>query len=692
MIKLLKLKFQNVGRFVEMQSIDFTNKSKLLQFDAKNENTGGSSGSGKSTVFQCIDLLLGINGASAATLQSRLTKSGFFIEGEFLINDIPVTISRSKKDGLIVRTPTETVEGNAKIAEEKIDSLLGIPRKLFGKMVHKKQKEGGFFLELTAKESYDFMVDCLGLQEWESKLDKINAFSKEKELTLIQLQNQIKNNEELLGKYESDLSSITKPAEIDQNDLDAKLDINLKALDQAKSNINTFKAQLAQELQNIELEKNSKIPPKPEIAVDKELDVLKQELNSIASKELEERSALNSALIEEKIKNAQIALTNISKKEVELENKVNKVKELKKQKEHIVAATCPTCSQKWVGESAIKKVEQLSAEIVNLTAEIVQFKDMIGKKDIITKALDGLRLEKENNDKMLSEIAVKYAEMKAAINNKISNLKNLESQALIEWNSKRLEVINKYDNLAREKERHFQNLIGVNQETQRMCENDINNIRSLKDNYQKQLSAYNQMTSAIGVRISELKEKIAQDRASEAIIQKNLLVAAESHRAVKNYTLQIFQDTLNFIGEYATQILNAVPAMSNATLYFENCKETKTGKIKDEINCIINLDGENNINIKTLSGGERTAVDLAVDLAVIEVLESQAGKGADWIVLDEPFTGLDSVGCEAAIDIIKQIGLKKRIIIVDHNPEVKEVIEESIMVHRRGSESNIVGG
>jgi DNA repair exonuclease SbcCD ATPase subunit len=559
-------------------------------------------------------------------------------------------------------------------------------------MVHKKQKEGGFFLELTAKESYDFMVDCLGLQEWESKLDKINAFSKEKELTLIQLQNQIKNNEELLGKYESDLSSITKPAEIDQNDLDTKLDIALRALDQAKSNIDTFKNQLAQELQNIELEKNSKIPPKPEMAVDKELDVLKQELNSIASKELEERSALNSAPIEEKIKNAQIALTNISKKEVELENKVNKVKELKKQKEHIVAATCPTCSQKWVGESAVKKVEQLSTEIANLTAEIVQFKDIISKKDIITKALDGLRLEKENNDKMLSEIAVKYAEIKAAINNKISNLKNLESQALIEWNSKRLEVINKYDNLAREKERHFQNLIGVNQETQRMCENDINNIRSLKDNYQKQLSAYNQMTSAIGVRISELKEKIAQDRASEAIIQKNLLVAAESHRAVKNYTLQIFQDTLNFIGEYATQILNAVPAMSNATLYFENCKETKTGKIKDEINCIINLDGENNINIKTLSGGERTAVDLAVDLAVIEVLESQAGKGADWIVLDEPFTGLDSVGCEAAIDIIKQIGLKKRIIIVDHNPEVKEVIEESIMVHRRGSESNIVGG
>lgn len=692
MIKLLKLKFQNVGRFVEMQSIDFTNKSKLLQFDAKNENTGGSSGSGKSTVFQCIDLLLGINGASAATLQSRLTKSGFFIEGEFLINDIPVTISRSKKDGLIVRTPTETVEGNAKIAEEKIDSLLGIPRKLFGKMVHKKQKEGGFFLELTAKESYDFMVDCLGLQEWESKLDKINAFSKEKELTLIQLQNQIKNNEELLGKYESDLSSITKPAEIDQNDLDTKLDIALRALDQAKSNIDTFKNQLAQELQNIELEKNSKIPPKPEMAVDKELDVLKQELNSIASKELEERSALNSAPIEEKIKNAQIALTNISKKEVELENKVNKVKELKKQKEHIVAATCPTCSQKWVGESAVKKVEQLSTEIANLTAEIVQFKDIISKKDIITKALDGLRLEKENNDKMLSEIAVKYAEIKAAINNKISNLKNLESQALIEWNSKRLEVINKYDNLAREKERHFQNLIGVNQETQRMCENDINNIRSLKDNYQKQLSAYNQMTSAIGVRISELKEKIAQDRASEAIIQKNLLVAAESHRAVKNYTLQIFQDTLNFIGEYATQILNAVPAMSNATLYFENCKETKTGKIKDEINCIINLDGENNINIKTLSGGERTAVDLAVDLAVIEVLESQTGKGADWIVLDEPFTGLDSVGCEAAIDIIKQIGLKKRIIIVDHNPEVKEVIEESIIVHRRGSESSIIGG
>lgn len=156
--------------------------------------------------------------------------------------------------------------------------------------------------------------------------------------------------------------------------------------------------------------------------------------------------------------------------------------------------------------------------------------------------------------------------------------------------------------------------------------------------------------------------------------------------------MQIFQDSLNFVGSYATKLLNSVPAMANATLYFENCKETKTGKIKDEINCILNIDGENDINIKTLSGGERTAVDIAVDLSIVEMLESQLGIGADWMVLDEPFEGMDVMGIEAIVEVIKQAGVNKRIILVDHHSETKEIVDHTINIVRNGSESSVVGG
>jgi DNA repair exonuclease SbcCD ATPase subunit len=80
--------------------------------------------------------------------------------------------------------------------------------------------------------------------------------------------------------------------------------------------------------------------------------------------------------------------------------------------------------------------------------------------------------------------------------------------------------------------------------------------------------------------------------------------------------------------------------MKSASIYFEGCKETNKGILKDEVNAILNLDGENEINIKTLSGGEETAAELAVDLAVIEMIEHKVGKGANFFILDEPFTGL----------------------------------------------------
>jgi DNA repair ATPase RecN len=49
----------------------------------QNNNTGGSSGAGKSTVFNALDFLLGLNDLPVTVLQSRLTKSGISVIGEF---------------------------------------------------------------------------------------------------------------------------------------------------------------------------------------------------------------------------------------------------------------------------------------------------------------------------------------------------------------------------------------------------------------------------------------------------------------------------------------------------------------------------------------------------------------------------------------------------------------------------------
>ena len=74
MIKLLSLTFNNIRCFTTEQTVVFEGRDKLIQVDGKNNNTGGSSAAGKSTVFMALDYLLGINDISVTILQSRLTK------------------------------------------------------------------------------------------------------------------------------------------------------------------------------------------------------------------------------------------------------------------------------------------------------------------------------------------------------------------------------------------------------------------------------------------------------------------------------------------------------------------------------------------------------------------------------------------------------------------------------------------
>ncbi len=164
MLKLKSLKISNVGRFVGDHVVDLSSRPNLVQVDAVNKNTGGSSGSGKSTIFNSLEYLLGVNHLPATVLQSRLTKNSMSVSGDFDLDGKSLTVIRSKSDGLSIKLDgVEIVSGNNKAAEERLDAILGIPRDLLRKMIHKRQKEGGVFLYLTPKVSHAFLVEVLDL-------------------------------------------------------------------------------------------------------------------------------------------------------------------------------------------------------------------------------------------------------------------------------------------------------------------------------------------------------------------------------------------------------------------------------------------------------------------------------------------------------------------------------------------------
>ena len=129
--------------------------------------------------------------------------------------------------------------------------------------------------------------------------------------------------------------------------------------------------------------------------------------------------------------------------------------------------------------------------------------------------------------------------------------------------------------------------------------------------------------------------------------------------------------------------------VQHSTVRLVGTKETKDGKVKEEVNAVIDSDGEESIPMKSFSGGEESAIDLAVDLAVIDFVENRANKGIDIFILDEPFTGLDSVNIEQILEVLKNANINKKLMIVDHNPIIAEFMSDKIKVVRTGATSVI---
>lgn len=685
MLSLKRVTFNNIGRFVEEQTVRFDELGNLVRGDGHNKNTGGSSGAGKTTIFNAIDYGLGISDIPATELQSRLTKSAMYVETEYDINGKTLILRRSKKEGFTLKYGDEMVSGNVKMAEERLDEIIGIPRKLFKKMVHKKQKEGGFFLNLTAKESYDFLMNALGLEKFNLRTAKIDEDIKEINTRIIQLGHAITALEQSIEEFEELQEFEKEPkCEVSKEDIES-LKKELSDCEQELSKANTEKSK---ELEALE----SKRPVKPESTVKENPKIKEIDDLLVAKKEEKQKVLLNhlnkKKQIQEAADKVKSQLSEIPHAKQKIERKASEMKKLMAEKQHIEEQKCPTCKQKWAGDSASTKVSEINETLSKLKSEIIEHKAIVDNEpslksnlERVTKILQSMEDQSgvEELDTEISKLNEQLITLKAEQSNALSKIENEYLKKLNDFNVEVKSVTDK-----------FASILESQTERKNLLVRQLDSKTQSLDNYSTMLESYKSKMERYEKTLTEKRNNLKDAIQQREDKVKELAVAEEAKRLIKTYTLQIFQDTLNYIGEYASETLSNIPNMSSATIYFEGCKENKSGTIKDEVNPIINMDGYNNIPIRTLSGGERTAIDLAVDLAVIDMIESKAGKGADFFILDEPFEGLEDVNIGQCLEILKQADTNKRIIIVDHNPIAKEMITDCIMVQRDGEESVVL--
>jgi DNA repair exonuclease SbcCD ATPase subunit len=339
-----------------------------------------------------------------------------------------------------------------------------------------------------------------------------------------------------------------------------------------------------------------------------------------------------------------------------------------------------------VGNSAQNELEAIQSKIEKIKSNILELKSQADLEPELTYGLTQQNTKLIQLESSIKDTEADYSTKISNVTLELSNTKNAILNIQNQIDSEYSQKLSQFKLESMTKTQQITSLLMEEKAIRSLILNELDSFKKQIQLYDQSLQMKNMLESKLIKQTNDLQ--IVKENINKT--QKNVLIAEESKRLIKSYSLQKFQETLDSIGEIASNILRNVPNMSTASIYFEGCKETGSGSIKEEVTAFINMDGESDVDIKSLSGGERTAIDLAVDLAVVDILEIKAGKGADFFILDEPFDGLDSVGRAAIVDIIKGIDSSKRIIIVDHGAETKEIISDKIIAIRSGETSYVV--
>jgi len=681
MLKLKELKFSGIGRFTEEQKIVFTDLGNLIQVDGQNNNTGGSSGSGKTTIFNALDYLLGLNEVPNTVLQSRLTKDSISVTGAFDLDGKDLKISRIKGK-LSVDIDGDLTVGSSKLSEEKLDEIMAMPRHLFRPMLHKRQKEGGFFLQFTPKDMNEFLTDCLGLGEYRLKLEIIEKNIKE--LTEKTLKDRA-TLDSFKAAHQSTCDALDALGPSPVRDIDRDTIVALKTKSDASL---TALIALENEYKASSAELDKKRPSAQFPAYDnttlnahqKALNDLHTQLSAINMAEKERQAGVQKQIYEKNFLKTSLAQA-VNQGEIAKAEAKTAMAQLQKVRDSI----CPTCEQNWSTENA-KKTEAILLTNISLYKEKITHGMAAATQIIkITEEIEALKLD-------LNLKLTGVPEINTQIGNFAVLLDEEKSRAASHHQENGMKVKVLLDSFAAKQQELLQKYSQAISQSRGQADMDRRVLESAiaqMKNHEEMKNRHDATKNTLHVQEQAHKKKI-EELALHIIGQaRKLEMAEELKKAIKTYISYSFDDALEIIGDTATRIIRSIPNMSNATLQLEGTKETKEGKIKEEVNASISIDGDIAVPIKSLSGGERSSVDLAVDLAVIDLIENKTGKGIDIFIMDEPFTGLDTISIEMAIEVLKNANINKKLIIVDHNPIIAETIDTKILVIREKEKSHV---
>jgi len=187
--------------------------------------------------------------------------------------------------------------------------------------------------------------------------------------------------------------------------------------------------------------------------------------------------------------------------------------------------------------------------------------------------------------------------------------------------------------------------------------------------------------------LQERRQKLEEIKRKRIVFEQ--LAGIFSKRGIQ---AMIIETLLPEIEEEANRILEKITD-GRLQIRFITKKEKKSEEGETETLEILVSDNLGERSYEMYSGGEAFRIDLAIRVALSEVLSQRAGGKLQFLAIDEGFGSLDEAGKEEVVEAINALTEKfAKIIVVTHIPDLKNLFPFRIEVTKdeNGSHLNLV--
>lgn len=639
---MVKFKYVKMNNFMAIKEAELELDNQgliLIEGVNKTNDSFDSNGSSKSTLVSSITYALygkTEKGLKADDVVNKYEKKNTSVILSFNIGEDNYRVERYRKHKefknkvKLFCNDKEITGSTNDVTDKQIQDLFGIDFNTYVNAIIYGQGDIPMFSQATDK----------GKKEILESITKVEVYKKAQDVA----KEKVKEVEEQQNKEQQEIEKLGYQKELKQEQFDKEVSKYNQVMEQKKQEEETFKQR--------QEEYNNKVKE-----LDEQINTLKQNIPEIENTEFIFSDNYNKAkegieLIKNNINDKLMPVWNqeeLSERVVDqeirsIQSKINQLDT----NDH-----CPVCGSPIDNSHKVKEKEKENMETQ------------------ISQEQEKLKQHKENKQKI--------EDKKRELETKINQLEQMMKEEDLQKQNHDREIQKQYQ----QQQEVYNNISQLENSKSGLQKPTLNDYSYIEKPDEK---LYKKEQSDIDKTIDKHKDKVVQLETKKN--KYSNAVDAFGNKGIRSVVLDFITPFLN---ERANEYLQTLSG-SDIEIEFQTQVKNSKGELKDKFDVIVkNSNGGE--SYKANSAGEQKRIDLSISFAIQDLIMSKDDISTNIALYDECFDGLDTIGCENVVKLLKdRLKTVSTIFVITHSESLKPLFENVITMVKEDGVSRLEKG